>query len=277
MGECMIALKQAVPFRDVKRRSGRICIAGHGLLVCLCSAVVAQETQTLLPAQMAGQEMNPTQPGIQREQVLAGSQAVQRTPATLDEVRANHARVTEITAPSQEGTVAAPRGAAQEGLVLRRGLREREFSVGYGFKLNVDLLDERTGVSFLTIIPRFGKFQTARREILLEFPFTVFTQPDTRFAVGATAMLRQHFRRRGKWVPFAEAGSGFVFTNLRIPELSGSFQFSPQIGLGIRYSRSATSSLTIAARWYHLSNAGLRKPNIGLNTGLVTVGYSRFF
>lgn len=92
-------------------------------------------------------------------------------------------------------------------------------------------------------------------------------------------MLRQHFGGGSDFVPSVEAGGGFVLTNFnrKIPELNGSFQFSPQVGIGVRKKLGRDHDLVVAARLYHLSNANTKVPNIGLNTYLITVGYSHLF
>jgi lipid A 3-O-deacylase PagL len=181
------------------------------------------------------------------------------------------ARAGETGAPPDPG----PETRTEGNRVFYRGLRERDFSAGYGFKIKLDRFEGRTNVPFYTMMARFGRFQTARRELLLEIPFTVFQEPDeTTFGGGANAILRQHLTSGGKVVPFAELGAGGFLTNLDVKEVGGVFQFSLQGGLGLRYALEKNRGIVLTARWYHLSNGGLRSPNTGFNNGQVTLGYS---
>lgn len=162
---------------------------------------------------------------------------------------------------------------------LRRALRERDFSVGYGKKIQIERFKSRTKVTMYQLLPRWGRFKDDRQEFLWELPISYFSKPESAYAAGLTLMYRYHFSSNRRFAPFIEAGSGFVFTNLdeKIPELNGGFQFSPQAGIGIRSALSRSSDLIISARWFHLSNAGTKKPNVGLNNYLITAGYSRLF
>lgn len=71
----------------------------------------------------------------------------------------------------------------------------------------------------------------------------------------------------GRWSPFVEIGIGVrLLSHTRLsPEtsLSTAFQFSDTIGVGVQFGRQGHS--TLGLRYQHLSNAGIRKPNPGIN------------
>jgi hypothetical protein len=77
-------------------------------------------------------------------------------------------------------------------------------------------------------------------------------------------------------VPFIEGGEGILYTSLSHLNLGGHFQFSSQIGGGIHIFFTREDALTIGGRYRHISNAGIRRPNSGLNTYFVTFAWSRF-
>jgi hypothetical protein len=181
-------------------------------------------------------------------------------------------------AAAQETPPPAPSPERTAGeFELRRGLKEWGISGGYAFKVPLSVYERRTNARFATVIPSYGRFQTTRRELVFEAPLTIFTTPEPAVAFGPSAVMRQHFARRGPVIPFAEAGVGFVLTNVSIPELGGPFQFSLQAGAGLRVPLRADSSLIFGARWYHLSNAGYRSPNSSLNNIMITAGFVRSF
>lgn len=183
-----------------------------------------------------------------------------------------------LAASSEEQTdrpPAAPRDLSR----FHRSLRERDLSIGYGKKIPLSRFHPRTKITLYQVIPRWGRFRDSRQEFLWELPLTYASSPETAYAAGLTLMYRYHLSPNRSFAPFVEFGSGFVFTNLdqKIRELSRSFNFSPQVGVGFRKAVGPSSDLVFSARWFHLSNAGTRAPNVGLNNYLLTVGYSQLF
>lgn len=101
--------------------------------------------------------------------------------------------------------------------------------------------------------------------------------PEPAYIVGLAPMLRYNFWTRSAFMPFIELGVGVNATDIGEPDLSTVFEFSPQGGVGLKYFASKRLAITAEFRFLHLSNAGLRQPNEGVNTGLVLVGLNWFF
>jgi opacity protein-like surface antigen len=160
---------------------------------------------------------------------------------------------------------------------LHKALRERGLALGYGQKLPFNRFDDHTDTTMVQVIPFKGRFRNATQEFIWEAPFVVFTRPDTDYLVGLTLMFRQHLTSNRRFAPYLEFGVGANLTNLNIREIGGRFQFSLQGGAGIRAALNRRTDLTVGARWYHLSNGGITRPNTGLNDYLITVGASRLF
>jgi lipid A 3-O-deacylase len=94
---------------------------------------------------------------------------------------------------------------------------------------------------------------------------------------GLTPLLRYNFAARGRFVPFGDVGVGVAYTTIAGRDLSNGFQFNLQAGVGTHYFLREDLALTLQYRWFHLSNAGLNRPNTGLNTLVVFAGISRFY
>jgi lipid A 3-O-deacylase len=94
---------------------------------------------------------------------------------------------------------------------------------------------------------------------------------------GITPLLRYNFAARGRFVPFGDAGAGVAYTTIAGRDLSNGFQFNLQAGVGTHYFLREDLALTLQYRWFHLSNAGLNRPNTGLNSLVVFAGISRFY
>jgi len=88
-------------------------------------------------------------------------------------------------------------------------------------------------------------------------------------------ILNYRYDTGGAFVPFIEGGEGIVLTTLDEMNLGGPFEFSSQGGGGIQWYFSPQYALTLDARYRHISNAGIKDQNSGLNTLFVgiTIGY----
>ncbi len=76
------------------------------------------------------------------------------------------------------------------------------------------------------------------------------------------------------WRPYLEGGLGIhLLSRIHIGtrNLGSAFQFGTHAGLGVRFG--SNEQYDLAWRIEHLSNAGLREPNPGINFTMVRVGY----
>ena len=80
-----------------------------------------------------------------------------------------------------------------------------------------------------------------------------------------------------KFQPFALAGAGVVYMSQKTREQSTHFNFIEQVGLGGHYFISKKFGLTFECRYRHLSNAGIKHPNKGINTLFYLAGVSYQF
>ena len=101
-------------------------------------------------------------------------------------------------------------------------------------------------------------------------------EPITAYGLGFTPKLVYTSTAFGRLRPFFEAGGGPVWTDLggRIPEQPGQFNFLVWGGAGCSYQITPTWALAAGYRIMHISNAGTRAPNSGLNFGLPFIGLS---
>ena len=77
-------------------------------------------------------------------------------------------------------------------------------------------------------------------------------------------------------VPFIDGGEGLVLTSLKGVHIGGPFEFSSQGGGGLHLFLTNEDALTVAVRYRHISNAGIKQENSGLNTFFVIFGWSHF-
>ena len=102
-------------------------------------------------------------------------------------------------------------------------------------------------------------------------------QPDVDYVVGIGPMLRYNLATRTPWVPFLNVGGGLSATSIRDSDLSTTFEYQLQGGGGTHYFVRENVALTLEYRFLHISNAGIKYPNLGVNTSVIYLGVSWFF
>ena len=114
-----------------------------------------------------------------------------------------------------------------------------------------------------------------------EFRLELFTgaqfSPTTEWLVGLTPHLRYDFDTGSRWIPFVDGGAGVTATGIGPPDLSGTFEFNLQAGIGVQWFFRDNLAFTLEARYVHWSCAGLHAPNLGLNGVTGMLGISLFF
>jgi opacity protein-like surface antigen len=101
--------------------------------------------------------------------------------------------------------------------------------------------------------------------------------PDTACLVGLTPVVRYHFLPGSRLDPFLDGGAGVTATDIGRPDLSTTFEFNLQAGAGFHWALRKNMAFTFDARYIHLSNAGIDKPNNGVNSFLFSGGLTWFF
>lgn len=87
--------------------------------------------------------------------------------------------------------------------------------------------------------------------------------------------LKWDFRQRRRFVPYLELSSGPLFTTRDVPPGISRWNFASGAGTGL-YFLTGKFAWSAEFRFMHISDAGLTRPNPGLNTAQVRVGFSVF-
>ena len=99
-----------------------------------------------------------------------------------------------------------------------------------------------------------------------------FEDPLPGVILGADAGLRWYPWTRGRLLFHLEAGAGALYT--WFPLLYSHFNFNLYPGAGLSFFLTPRLSLDLGYRLDHISNGGLRLPNVGLNSHMFTYGAS---
>jgi hypothetical protein len=131
------------------------------------------------------------------------------------------------------------------------------------------VLSEARGPSILR-----GRFEYAVDAV----PIFWFFQPGgTAFGVGMNPInLKWNFDAGSRVVPYVEAGAGTVFTSRDVPPGAYRVNFTSGGAVGAHLLRGGGGNISAEIRFMHISNAGLKNFNPGINTLQVRIGFGMF-
>jgi hypothetical protein len=89
-------------------------------------------------------------------------------------------------------------------------------------------------------------------------------------------VVTYYFDTGTRFAPYAEAGLGMLYTDLRGYTLGGHFSFMEEVGLGGVYFLDKNLVFSASWRYRHISNAYLYEHNAGLDSWMVLAGFSYF-
>ncbi|MEA2336776.1 MAG: lipid 3-O-deacylase [Thermoanaerobaculia bacterium] len=105
------------------------------------------------------------------------------------------------------------------------------------------------------------------------FGYTYGDPDDSVRAEWAHFFIRQYWRKSSNTLqPYADIGTGPMWSNRRIPAATSKFNFSSQLGLGVVLFPNARMPLYAGYRFFHISNGGLTGRNPGLNVNGFFIG-----
>ena len=158
--------------------------------------------------------------------------------------------------------------------------------LGLGHTFNLPPGKDRTSLSFAFIFPNWQKnltgiiapdssFQGALYWNV-EANLALLTHRDHEYLAGFSPLIAEYkfLNPERKWAPTILVGAGFSMQDweeVAHYELGSEFQFLLHGGLGVEVFREL-GSYSFNYRLFHVSNAGFRKPNIGLNAHVLSLG-----
>ncbi len=186
-------------------------------------------------------------------------------------------------------------GSVQDEEILKKGTIEWGFMTGYG--LSNSLGASRAGIDFFTLLPKVGyvfielqgkpplkgslEVIAEAAPVLLAFESSPAFGSQTIYGGGLTALLRYDLRTGTRILPFVEGGAGLLVSTPQSRDplsqfRASQFNFTLQIGAGLRYLLSKRVSLNLEYRFHHISDAHITEKNPGLNSDFVLLGLSLF-
>ena len=87
--------------------------------------------------------------------------------------------------------------------------------------------------------------------------------------------LKWNFVEHHNVAPYIDIGGGTLFTNQEAPPGTSRVNFTTSGAIGVHFLKSKYN-WSAELRFMHISNAGLKEPNSGINTMQVRFGFGRF-
>jgi lipid A 3-O-deacylase len=89
-------------------------------------------------------------------------------------------------------------------------------------------------------------------------------------------ILKWNFTSGRKLAPYLEFGGGVLLSLDDVPPGTSNVNFMPQASFGVQIFTREKRAVSVAAKYVHISNAGLATPNPGINTIQFAIGYQWF-
>ncbi len=168
---------------------------------------------------------------------------------------------------------------------FKKGNSDFGAQLGWGWTVDIPPGRNRTDLGFLFFSPNWqrnltgviGKSSWYQGALFYHMEAGLaFSDRDDKFLVGWSPLMVQYkfLNSRRRWAPNVLLGTGFSMTNWKdvaTRELGSEFQFLLHAGAGLEYFKKK-GAYSINYRLFHVSNAGIQFPNIGLNAHMFTMG-----
>jgi hypothetical protein len=175
----------------------------------------------------------------------------------------------------------APGGRAQSG--PEGGGHDLQIWTGGGHGINGSAADTgvwNVGLRYGWVLtdpvgpgPLRGRFEYAVDVVPV---FWVVQKTGTAYGFGLNPFaLKWNFVEHHNVAPYIDIGGGTLFTNDQVPPGTSRVNFTTSGAIGAHFLKSKYN-WSAELRFMHISNAGLKEPNSGINTIQVRFGFGRF-
>jgi hypothetical protein len=118
-----------------------------------------------------------------------------------------------------------------------------------------------------------GWFVTDRVELYGEATLLLYQRPAPAVSLGVGGLAgRLYWATDRTWMPYGMLGAGLIWTSLQVREIDRVFNFQLFYGGGVRQVKPNGPGLMIELRNHHISNAGTRGDNLGVNALTLLAG-----
>ena len=171
---------------------------------------------------------------------------------------------------------AQPVGPPSEPAPLARGYRTRALAGGWGHSWLHGWPGHGKAISnveYVGFYPQMGWLVTNWLELYGEGTVHLYYRPHNAVLGGVVGIGGRHyFLRDRRWTPYYTLGGGMAWTTLDVPEVDRIWNFQVVWGVGVKRITRRGPGLMLEFRNHHISNAGTRGENLGVNAAMVVAG-----
>ena len=170
-------------------------------------------------------------------------------------------------------------------MLSQKGSSNFGAQIGWGYTFDLPGGDDRTNIGMLSFFPNWQSNITG---LIGEswYQGALFHHVEAGFANavdrggnwlwGFSPLMAQYkfLSPHRKWAPNILAGAGFSYgdwNDLAEREIATEFEFLLHIGAGVEFY-NRTNAWSLNYRLFHVSNSGIKMPNIGLNAHVFSLG-----
>jgi hypothetical protein len=174
------------------------------------------------------------------------------------------------------GTRAQETNSSTDAAPLARGHRTRTLAGGWGHSWLHGWPGYGKAVSdigYLAFYPQMGWFVADWLELYGEGTAHVYYRPHAAVLGGVVGIGGRHYFLRDRaWTPYYTLAGGMAWTSLDVEELDRIWNFQVVWGVGIKRITRRGPGLMLEFRNHHISNAGTRGENLGVNAAMAVAG-----
>ncbi|OGW17346.1 MAG: hypothetical protein A3K09_06235 [Nitrospinae bacterium RIFCSPLOWO2_12_FULL_47_7] len=171
------------------------------------------------------------------------------------------------------------------------GASEFGMQMGWGAAVDIPPRWPRTNWEFAYVFPNYkynltgivgNSFYRGTWSWMAEAGFVEAYHPAAGYVVGFSPLMVEYkfVQPNARIIPYVFGGAGFAYTDWNEKsfqrEIATNFEFLLHLGAGVEFYKTKQGALSLNYRFFHISNAGIEFPNIGINANVVTLGYSFF-
>jgi hypothetical protein len=160
--------------------------------------------------------------------------------------------------------------------LLQEDLTQWTVRMGWGYQHNLPT-GPRTGMFGDTWCLAYNRFRSPR--VALGFQANaahIHAQEKRVREVSGQILYTRVFSLEPRRIAYWDVGFGLMHFDERVRELATHTNFVEHIGCGVSWPAGDRNAISLEYRFVHVSNGGRKRPNIGLNSSLFSIGYSWF-
>lgn len=138
------------------------------------------------------------------------------------------------------------------------------------------LLIWHLGINMDRVFPSL-KTHKGKLTFYIEPQVNPVVEPESDYEFGVGLGFQYQYPIMEKLSAYVLAGVGPHYISVVTDDQANGLTFSDTAGVGLYYHLNDRSAINVGYRFRHLSNAGIQKPNGGIESHFGVIGYSVFF